>query len=292
MILPPPLKPGSRVHVVAPSGAFDRDLLQRGVAWLGERYRVTFRPDIFERAGFFAGSDQRRLDELSDALLDPSIDAVVTARGGHGLLRIVQAAPFGALVQRPKWLVGFSDPTALHLETTRVGVASLHAENVTGLGRSDLRTRNEWQEALEHPDVPREYHGETWTGGRASGPLVGGNLTLLTMAAAAGRLVLPRGCILALEDVAESSYRVDRMLTVLRIGGHFDKVSGFALGHFTDCSSGPHQVTAETVLRESIAGHQPTVARLEFGHAVPNHPLTLGATAVLDAERGVLITPA
>jgi muramoyltetrapeptide carboxypeptidase len=120
MILPSPLRPGARVHVVAPSGPFDRCLVLRGLGWLSERYRVTFRADLFARSGFLAGPDTRRADELSEALLDPTIDAVVTARGGHGLLRIIQTAPFGILTERPKWLVGFSDATALHIEATRV----------------------------------------------------------------------------------------------------------------------------------------------------------------------------
>jgi muramoyltetrapeptide carboxypeptidase len=111
------------------------------------------------------------------------------------------------------------------------------------------------------------------------------------MAAAAGRLSLPDGCILALEDVSESSYRVDRMLTVLKIAGHLDRVAGFAIGHFTDCSPGPFQVTVDTVLREHLPTLHPTAARFEFGHDTPNRPLTLGATALLDADHGLLVTP-
>jgi muramoyltetrapeptide carboxypeptidase len=292
MILPSPLRPGARVHVVAPSGPFDRSLVLRGLGWLSEHFRVTFRSDLFARSGFLAGPDARRLDELSDALLDPAIDAVVTARGGHGLLRIIQAAPFEMLAKRPKWLVGFSDATALHIEATRIGVVSMHAANVAGLGRSDNRARTEWLAALEQPHVPRRYRGECWSSGRVSGPLVGGNLTLLTMAAAAGRLSLPNGCILALEDVSEASYRIDRMLTVLRIAGHFDRVAGFALGQFTDCSPGPFRVAVDAVLREHLATIRPTLAKLEFGHELPNRPLTVGATALLDAEHGLLLTPA
>jgi muramoyltetrapeptide carboxypeptidase len=291
MILPSPLRPGSRVHVIAPSSPFDRCLVLRGLGWLSERFRVTFRSDLFTRSGFLAGSDERRLQELSEALLDPQIDAVVTARGGHGLLRIIQAVPFGVLVERPKWLVGFSDPTALHLEATRVGVASMHAANVAGLGRADGRARREWLMALEDPESPRTYHGEKWSNGCVRGPLVGGNLTLLTLAAAAGRLSLPDGCILALEEVTEASYRVDRMLAVLQLGGHLDRVAGFALGHFTDCSPGPFRVGVECVLRDHLPTLRPTVAQLEFGHAMPNRPLTLGAPALLDANRGLLVTP-
>jgi muramoyltetrapeptide carboxypeptidase len=292
MIVPAPLRPGSRIHVIAPASPFDRCLVLRGLGWLSQRYRVTFRADLFARHGFLAGNDERRLDELSAALRDPTVDAVVTARGGHGLVRIVAAAPFAALRERPKWLVGFSDPTVLHLEAIRVGVASLHAANVAALGRADEQTRSEWITALEQPELPRCYRGLSWNRGRVRGPLVGGNLTLITMMAAAGRLWLPEGCILALEDVTEPSYRVDRMLAVLRSGAHLDRVAGFALGHFTDCSPGPFGVEVDSVLRDHLAHTAPTVAGLEFGHSLPNRPLTMGAEALLDADHGRLITPA
>ncbi|HEY5955826.1 MAG TPA: LD-carboxypeptidase, partial [Polyangiaceae bacterium] len=206
-IIPPALRRGSRVHVIAPSGPFDRCLMLRGAGWLSQHFKVSMRRDLFDKRGFLAGSDERRLQELSEALADPSIDAVVTARGGHGLLRIVHAAPIGALKQHPKWVIGFSDPTALHCEIAKLGVATLHAANVAGLGRGDEVGRSEWLRAVMSPTQPRRLSGQTWRRGLVRGPLVGGNLTILTMLAAAGRLSLPNECILAIEDVTETSYR-------------------------------------------------------------------------------------
>jgi muramoyltetrapeptide carboxypeptidase len=116
-------------------------------------------------------------------------------------------------------------------------------------------------------------------------------LTILTMLAAAGRLSLPNDCILAIEDVTETSYRVDRMLTALAIGGHLDRVAGFAVGQFTHCSAGPFQVDTDCVLRERLGARRPTIGQLDFGHDLPNHPLTLGANALLDADQGTLVTP-
>lgn len=291
MLVPPALKAGSRVHVIAPSGPFDRCLVLRGMAWLAERFRLTFRQDLFARRGFLAGSDERRLTELSDALLDPEISAIVTARGGHGLIRIAHAAPFDALRHRPKWLIGFSDPTVLHCESSRVGVASLHGANVAGLGRADDQARQLWLSALQDPLGPRTYQGVGWSAASVRGQLVGGNLTVLATLAAAGRLHVPEGCILAIEDVSESSYRVDRMLTALRLGGYLERAAGFALGQFTDCSPGPYRVPVEDVLLEQLS-FRPTVGNLPFGHDLPNAPLTFGSEAVLDASRGTLTTPA
>jgi muramoyltetrapeptide carboxypeptidase len=118
---------------------------------------------------------------------------------------------------------------------------------------------------------------------------VGGNLTVLFTCAVTGRLRIPEGAILALEDVTEASYRIDRMLSALRLGGHLRGVAGVALGGFTDCTPGVHAVSVEHVLsRELQALGVPAVAGLPFGHDLPNEPLLLGADAELDAERGTL----
>src|ERR1041384_6961368 len=110
-IVPPPLVPGARVAVIAPSSPFDRALVFRGMGWLSERYRLSFDRDLFERKGYLAGSDERRLDELDRRLRDPDLSAVLVARGGYGLGRIAHRADWGALRAAPKWLVGFSDAT-------------------------------------------------------------------------------------------------------------------------------------------------------------------------------------
>jgi muramoyltetrapeptide carboxypeptidase len=260
----------------------------RGIGWLGQRYRVSFDRGLFSRTGFLAGDDGRRLGELTRALVDPTVDAIVTARGGHGLLRIIAEVPWNRYAEHPKWLVGFSDPTAIHAEIWRVGGVSLHAANVAGLGRADAEARHAWVRALEHPDEPKVLQGKPWISGSVVGPLVGGNLTVLTMLAAAGRLHLPEGCILALEDVTESSYRIDRMLSALLVGGYFERVAGVALGEFTDCSAGVFRVTVEQVLEERLGTTRPLVRDLPFGHGRRNLPLTFGRVAKLDGTLGTL----
>lgn len=259
------------------------------MAFLGERYRVELDWRLFERDGFLAGSDARRREELQNALDAPHVAAVLAARGGYGITRIASDVRFEALRESPKWLIGFSDVTALHLEAQAVGVASLHAHHAAGLGRGDAHARARWIAALEQPLAARTLQGRTLRAGRVRGPLVGGNLTVLFTCAVTGRLRLPEGAILALEDVTEASYRIDRMLSALRLGGHLRGLAGVALGGFTDCSPGVHRVSVEHVLaRELEALGVPAVAALPFGHDLPNEPLLLGAEAELDADQGLL----
>ncbi|MFO7181722.1 MAG: LD-carboxypeptidase [Pseudomonadota bacterium] len=289
-VVPPPLRPGDRVRVIAPSSPFDRTLFYRGLGFLSERYRVEVGAGVLDRRGFLAGDDETRLAALEAALVDDGIRAVVAARGGYGAGRIAHRVRWDRLRQSPKWIVGFSDVTALHVEAQGVGVCSMHAENAAGLGRGDAAARTRWIEALERPDLVRTFSGLTvLVRGSAHGPLVGGNLTVLFTAHAAGRLRLPEGCILALEDVAEASYRIDRMLTALLVSGALDRVAGVVLGDFTDCSAGVHRVSVEAVLAERLGTLRvPVLAGLPFGHARPNVPLPLGMPARLDADTGCL----
>jgi len=289
LVIPPALGPGATVRVIAPASPFDRTLALCGMAFLGERYRVQFDWRMFERDGFLAGSDARRRDELARALAAPEVAAVIAARGGYGITRIANDLDFAALRRSPKWLVGFSDVTALHLEAQAVGVASMHAHHAAGLGRGDAHARSAWLAALESPLSPRTLSGQTLRVGKVRGPLCGGNLTVLFTCAVTGRLQLPAGAILALEDVTEVSYRIDRMLSALRVGGHVRDIAGVAVGGFTDCPPGQHRVPVEQVLERELASWGvPVVTGLPFGHDLPNEPLLLGAEAELDADAGCL----
>lgn len=289
MVIPPPLVPGARLSVVAPSSPFEVDAIRDGIAWLEQRYRVTWSSDLFERrTGFLAGSDEVRLAELQQALDAPDVAAIVLARGGYGLTRIVDRLDWTEFCRRPRWIVGFSDATVLHCEAAARNVASLHAANVAGLGRASAAERNRWIGALEAPEAPCAWTDlVSWKSGSAEGPLFGGNLTLLFTLAASRRLQVPEGCLLVLEDVSELSYRVDRMLTALLAGGYLARAAGILLGDFTDCAPGKHAVPTKEVLRERLdALGVPILAGLPVGHGERNEPLPLGRIARMEAPDG------
>jgi muramoyltetrapeptide carboxypeptidase len=292
MLIPPPVRPGDRVWVVAPSGPFPEAEFQAGLDWLSSHYSVMFDPSIRSRDGFLAGDDQRRLSEHERAFGDTDARAIVMARGGHGLIRILPEINLDPLRRTPKWLVGYSDITLLHLAANRAGLASIHGDNLTGLGRATDATRSAWQQSLHTAGRPRRFENlQTWSPGNTRGPLVGGNLTLLFVAAASGQLHLPKGAVLLLEDVTESPYRVDRMLSALKIGGHFENVAAVVVGDMTDCTGPQHHPTVWEVLEQQLVGlGVPVLAGLPVGHGDPNHSVTLGLTAELDADRGVLAT--
>jgi muramoyltetrapeptide carboxypeptidase len=282
---PQALRPGDRVAVVAPSSPFSRELFLAGLAWVAQRYSIAVQEDVFSREGFLAGDDGRRAKELARAMRDPDVRAILVARGGYGATRIVTRLPWADMT--PKWIVGFSDTTALHVQALGRSMACVHGPHVTGLGASSqprlVQNRAAWLAALEH-DGPRSWRGlRVLHTGRASGPLYGGNLTLLCAAAASNALVIPPGAIVLLEDVTERPYRVDRLLTSLIEGGHLSRASAVVFGSFDQCEPGKDGVTVDQVLaeRSRVLGI-PLVAGAPFGHGAHNEAFTLGAAGELD----------
>ncbi|WP_394828734.1 LD-carboxypeptidase [Pendulispora albinea] len=288
--LPAPVLRGDLIAVAAPSSGFDPAEFERGYQWLAERYRIRSSPTIFARRGYLAGDDARRRDELGAALADPEVKAIIMARGGYGAMRIVDGLPWDAFAAHPKWLVGFSDITTFHVEAMKRGIASLHAPHVTALGRMDGDALGAYEAALAHPGKELRFASlQARVPGDASGVLVGGNLALLQALAASGRLALPSGCILALEDVTEAPYRIDRLLTSLRLGGHLARAAGIVLGEFVDCPTGPDGVTPMDAIENCVRDlGVPVYAGAPFGHGAINTPFVLGVRAVLRA--GELVT--
>lgn len=271
--------PGGRIAVVAPSGPADPKAFEEGLAILRERYAVQAPLALESRSrGFLAGSDEERRTELQQAIDDPEVDAIWVARGGYGLGRIAPHLSWAQFATRPRWIVGFSDATVLHAKAAEFGIATLHAANVTGLARLSDEHRTQTFLALEKrttDPLSATFQGPPF---EKSAPVFGGNLTVLFSEAAAGRLAVPSGCSLFLEDVGETSYRIDRMLTALIQGGHFEGVSEFLLGEFTDCSAGKFQVDPHKVLFERLGAlGKPIAFGLPVGHGTDNAPLILGA---------------
>jgi muramoyltetrapeptide carboxypeptidase len=281
--------------VIAPSGPFDPALFERGLAVLSDRLGLVprMRSDVSARRAYLAGDDARRAEEWREAVADPEARAIFCARGGYGAMRILPAVDPAPLLARPKTLVGFSDVTALHAALNRAGLATVHGPVLTQLGRTpDDALRHLEALLLEDPpragawDSPAPGAGivgeRTVRPGRASGPLLGGTLTIL--AHLAGTPYAPRldGAILLLEDVGEKPYRLDRCLTQLRLAGALAGVAGLALGRLTACDDAG--VLGADVLREAAAAlGVPAVEGFPVGHEDANFAVPLGARATLVA---------
>ncbi len=278
------------MRVIAPSSPFDRERFDRGVMRLRERYTVTFDDGLFARDSFLAGSDARRVDELHAALDDDSVDAIACARGGYGAMRLLPSIDLALVIRAKKLLVGFSDVTALHALWQRAGLRSLHGSMVAALGVLPDARVERWTRAVEG-FVPFSGHDAHWkTRGRVVAPLVGGNLAVL--AALVGTPFFPPidGCVLLLEDVGEAPYRVDRMLTTLRLSGALQRAAGVLVGDFTNCHPREDGKTVDAVLQERLGDlGLPALMHVPVGHDdAESWEVALGGLVELDADRGVV----
>lgn len=291
------LVPGARVALVAPAGPIlERDVTRaidnaRAFGW-----EPVVGAHVLDRYSYFAARDDARLDDLNSALRDDRIDAIWCIRGGYGMMRILPGVDFDALRRNPRAVMGYSDITALHAGVNRcAGIISYHAP----VAREQLTpfTRDSFvRGVVDHADscgVAADARGIR--GGRATGRLAGGNLSLL--AALTGTPYLPEldGAILVLEDVNEALYRVDRMLTQLHLSGALRSVAGIAFGECTKCDAdeSPDDTresrTLDDVLREfADALDIPCLLHIPLGHIRNHWTIPLGATATLDADARTL----
>lgn len=281
---PLPLRPRDAVHVVAPSGPFDRPSFEAGLAVIAERYSPVHGPDIFSAHRYLAGDDARRGGELSRALLDRDARAIFSARGGYGSARLLPDLPFADASHAA--FVGFSDLTSVHGALQALGRVSFHGPVLTQLGRQPPAVREYLFRLLESPEAPPPLTGSaTYVPGMAEGHLVGGNLSVLSRLIGTSYMPPLDGAVLLLEDVTERPYRIDRMWTHLRLAGVFSRVRGIVLGDFTGCEEKGADYSCADVLRElAREAGLPCAAGFPIGHGDINYPVALGTQVRLDAD--------
>lgn len=282
-IIPPrPLQPGARVGVFSPSGAYDPQRLEAGIAWLeGAGYRVVRAPNLGRTHRYLAGTDRQRQDDLAWALQSPDVDAAWMARGGYGLARICQPLP-SPLDDRP--VIGFSDGTALHAALWKEGRAGVHGPVLhSTTDHADQASRDRALRCLRG-QAEADWTGESWIPGSAQGPLVGGNLCML--ASIAGTPLQPdlRGCILLLEEIAEPPYKLDRMLHQLAASGTLDGIVGVALGEFVGTRTPEHWTLRELLTELLEPLDVPVLSGLPVGHGAANHAFVWGQPATLEGD--------
>jgi muramoyltetrapeptide carboxypeptidase len=319
------LHPGDPVAVIAPAGPFDRESFEAGLAILAGRYRVQYDPGIFQRDRYLAGSDARRLAELTEALASPEVKAIFCARGGYGTMRLLRdlpltptdaveraggaqtsashagrlrsseaanigAAPPAASGAASQAIIGFSDITALHQWRQSHGLVSIHGPVLTQLGRLGRPTSERLFSLLESdaPAAPLRGTG-TFVEGVVEGHLLGGNLSVFTRLLGTPFMPNLEGAILVIEDVGERPYRLDRMWTHLELAGVFSQIKGIVLGSFTHCEERDASYSSEDVLRDlAVATGLPCATGFPIGHGDMNEPVPLGVRVRLDATTAQL----
>lgn len=290
-LMPAVLRPGDTVRFVSPASTPDREWVSRGVRVLESwGLKVEIGDHAFAKAAYLAGTDEQRLADFNAALRDPRVRAIIATAGGKGSYRIADRLDFAAARSDPKFVVGFSDITVLHLSLWRqcrlVGVhGSLMPDGQDG---ETLRRVLMTSEGLCLRSRADEQTAALTTEGTATGRLIGGNLE--TMAAAAGwSLPSLKGAILLIEAVNMFPGQIDRHLTMLRKAGHLTGLVGIAVGQFTDCFRPIDGFTVIDLLRDHLERLEvPILGGLPLGHGYQPQSVLVGAMAFLDAAAGML----
>ena len=301
------LRRGDTVGLVEPASftadAFDLDVVLDTIRAMGLVPKPA--PHLASRFGYLAGRDEDRAADLNAMYADDAVRAIFAVRGGWGSARILPHLDFDLIRANPKLLTGFSDITALHLAlAARTDCPTIHGPNAASawgqLSWDSFRTLA-FEGGTPTYAVPpgdedrlaqRQGQIRTFRPGRATGPLLGGNLTVL--AALVGTPYLPdiEGALLFIEDVDEAEYRIDRMLTQLRLAGILGRVAGVIFGQCTNCrASGP--ALGNFTLSEVLAQHLaplgiPAFQGALFGHIADQYSLPVGVRAEMDAQSGTI----
>jgi len=292
-VLPPQLRPGSRVALISPGGPIHPDRLDRALERCRQLGLVAVPGEhVLARQAYLAGSDADRLADFSAAIADPTVDAVWAMRGGYGTMRLLDRLDLSPLRDSPKAFIGFSDNTAVHLVLTRLGVVSFHGPHA-GAEYGDFSLdalRNVLFSADAAGCLPPASQTCTLVAGTAEGRLAGGNLAMLASACGTPFQLVARDRIVFIEDVNEPAYRIDRAFTQLRLAGCLDGVRGFAFGGFSWDDAAPRDdIPADELLGSLVEPlGVPAVSGLPFGHIDDQWCIPLGVRARLDTVQGTL----
>ena len=286
ILIPRPLKRGDRIAVLSPAGIIKPQTVYNALPVLNDRGWVTYVGEhTFDRYSTYAGTDEARYADLETALLDPDTRAIICSRGGYGAVHLLDRLDRLPLRDDPKWIVGYSDISALHALMSKHGIESIHAPMCKHIashkGRdADSCTLFNLLEGVRKDVVipPNRLNRH----GSATGRLLGGNLAVTAGLISTPYDVLRPGTILFIEDIAEPVYKIERILFNLRLNGTLPALKGLIVGRFTDYTPGGDNETMEEMIARMVGEYDfPVAFGAPVGHVDHNTPLICSSTVTL-----------
>ncbi|HOV71595.1 MAG TPA: LD-carboxypeptidase [Dysgonamonadaceae bacterium] len=298
MIRPPLLKSRDKAVIVSPAGKIDADIVDKAASILHEwGLKVEVGENALSRVGRFSGSIEQRLSDLQKAMDDAEVNLIFCSRGGYGMVHLLDRLNFDGMIRNPKWVVGYSDITALHSALQSNGIISIHgpmAKHFAEEGASDKAVAYT-KTVLTEGRIDYKIDGTKYSAlnrkGKASGRLFGGNLSVFCGILGSRFAVIPKEGILFIEDIGEEPYRVDRMMYQLRLAGVFDNIKGLIVGRFTDYSedNAMYGPLYESILEAVVPYTFPVCFGFPVGHVKDNYPLMMGAETALTVTNDQII---
>jgi len=295
MIAPPYLKSGDTVAIVAPSGILKNRQaeINRAVKLLESwGLHASLGEHIYRDAYHFAGTDDQRCEDFQNALNQPHIKAIWCARGGYGAVRIIDKLDFTRFKSQPKWIIGYSDITAIHNVVHNLNIQSIHGMMCTSLSDNFMATeasKTSLKHALFGKALTYDLKGSKYNKeGEAKGILVGGNLTLLQNMLGSSSSISTAGKIVFIEEIGEYKYHIDRLLQSLKRAGYFNGCKGVLVGDFTKIKRNTTSwgTTTEQLILDALDEYNfPIAFNMPAGHENDNRALVLGAHIKLKVEK-------
>lgn len=290
LLIPSMLKRGDTIGIAAPASPFDINRFKKGISVLESMGFNVYSPEgIFYENGYLAGADHQRAAIINDLFSDKKIKAVFFARGGFGSMKLLPLLDYRVISKNPKILIGYSDISALLSALyKKCGLVSFHGPMVTTLGSASKKTMRAMLSVLtSQSDIKiKTNRAVILTPGKVSATLLGGNLSTLCHLTGTPYLPYFKGCILFIEDRGEPLYRIDRMLTHMKLAGCFNGLAGLATGSFTEC--GPVNEVYKLIQDLFKEFDIPVLAGLEAGHGKENITIPFGLKADLDTDSKIL----
>jgi muramoyltetrapeptide carboxypeptidase len=288
MTTPRFLKQGDSIAIVAPARKLDKENVVAAVALLESwGLQVMLGTNLFtDDHSYFSASDEKRITDFQKMIDNESIQAIFCARGGYGSTRIVDRLNFEALQKKPKWIVGFSDITAIHLQLSNIGVQSIHGNMPVLFNKPEAAQDCESLRQLlfGNPFMISGAIDKSNRKGTANGELIGGNLSLLVDSLGTKSEVNTVGKILVIEEVSEYFYKIDRMMVQLKRAEKLSGIAGLIVGHFTDIKESTlpfAESVKEIILSHTREYNYPIAFNFPVGHEHPNLAWIHGAAATL-----------
>ncbi len=286
MKLPAYLKPKDKIAIVCTARAVEAHELQPAIELLEDWGLIpVYGNTIGLKHHQFGGTDDERANDLQSAINDPEINAIWIARGGYGTARIIDSVDFQALLNNPKWIIGYSDVTALHLHLQHLGLSSLHAQMPLDIDSKSQQTIESLRQSLfEKPYELKFTSNFHSVSGECKGELIGGNLSVLFSVLQSIPVSTFKGKILVLEDLDEYLYHVDRMMLNLYRSGLLHQIKGLIVGGMSDMNDNAipfGQSAYEIIAAYAEKLNIPVAYDAPFGHIFDNLALTLGRKAKL-----------
>lgn len=285
IVFPKPLKEGNTIAILSPAGIIKPEHVQNSIPVLeAQGWKVKVMPHTLGKWGNYSGTPEDRLADLEEAFLDPEVRVILCSRGGYGVVHLMDSLNRLPIEKDPKWVVGYSDISALHALMASKGIASIHASMTSHISKGAEDEDNKVLFEILRGQAPAfTFEGHQYNRlGQCSGKIIGGNVAVIAELINTPYDIIEEDTILFIEDVSEPIYKIERIMYQLRLSGVLPRLRGLIVGQFTEYSADSNYKNMESMIYDMVKPyHYPVAFNVPIGHVSHNIPVIESAQVTL-----------